>query len=183
MLFEAGDFVVQLLLAAAEQRFLALRLAGSLGTQLFADGQLAALHLGAQALDAQGHGDAVGIGFADVGLEARGIQAQQRVADFDHLAFVDEHLGDDAAFEVGDLLQLGRGDRLAIATGDFVDLGEMRPEAEEQGEADQRPDGQAHHAGGVLDQCLADFRQGLAGEVFAAFEIAQQRLAQRLTRH
>ncbi|MCY1364965.1 hypothetical protein D9M69_517930 [compost metagenome] len=182
LFFEAGDFVLQLLLAAAVEGFLAGGLLGHELAHLFRYLQGAVLDLGAQPLDAQQHGGAVGLGLADVGLEAGRVQAQQRVAYFHHLPFADEQFGNYAALEVLHLLQLGRGDGLAIATGDLVDLGEMGPDQHEQGEADERPDGQAHHARRILDQRLVDLGQGLVGQGLTALEILAKH-AETLMRH
>ncbi|MNW00157.1 hypothetical protein D3C71_1956110 [compost metagenome] len=58
----------------------------------------------------------------------------------------------------------------------------MGPDQHEQGEADERPDGQAHHARRILDQRLVDLGQGLVGQGLTALEILAKH-AETLMRH
>ena len=128
---------------------------------VFREGQRPVIDLGAQAFHTQQHRQPIRFGFADVGHKSRVVQANQRRAGFDDLPFANEQLGHDPAFEVLDLLQLGRGNRLAVATGDLVDHRKIGPYQHEHEEADDAPDGQSHHARGVFDQRLLDLGQGL----------------------
>ncbi|MNH16096.1 hypothetical protein D3C79_757260 [compost metagenome] len=174
MLLQAADFVLQLLAAALVQGLFVGGLARRGLADFFVDLQRPVFDLGAQALDTQGHGQAISLGLTDVGNEPGIVQAQQRVAHFDDLALFGVDLRNDAAFQVLDLLQFRRGDRLAFATGDFVDNGEIGPEAKEQEEADHPPDGQAHDARRIFDQRLVDLGQRLAAKRFGTLEIPAQ---------
>ncbi|MNN14324.1 hypothetical protein D3C81_1273850 [compost metagenome] len=106
LLLQAPDLVLQLLAPAQVQRLFVGCLARRCLAQFFIDFQRAVFDLGTQAFDAQGHGQAVGLGLADVGGEAGFVQAQQGLADFDDLPFLRVNFGDDAALKVLDLLHL-----------------------------------------------------------------------------
>ena len=184
LLLQTTDLVVQLLAAADVQRLFAFRLARHGFEHVFREIQRAVIDLGAQTLDAQQHRQPISLGFADVGSKSRVVQANQRCASLDDLAFLDEQFGDDPALEVLDFLDLRRRNRLAVALGHFVDHSEMRPQHQEHEEADDRPDGQAHDARGVLDQRLVDLRQRLALQRGRTLEVATDRLFDtRLKQH
>ena len=174
LLLQTSDFILQLLAPALVQGFFTGRLARRGLAQLAVDVQRAILDLGTQALDPQCQANTVSLGFADVGDETGVIQPQQRRAGFHHLAFVDVDLGDDPAFQVLDLLQLGRRNGLAVAPGDFVQHGEIGPQHHEQEETDNAPDGQPHDARCILHQGLVDLGQRLATKGLRALEIAAQ---------
>ncbi|MNN25094.1 hypothetical protein D3C81_1385500 [compost metagenome] len=165
LLLQDADLAAQPLLARAVQGLLiggqARRDLGDLLRQL----QRAAFAFGTQALDPGQQGEAVGFAFAHVGHEAGVVQTQQRVALVHHLAFADENLRDDAAFQVLDGLHLARGNRLAFAGGHLVEHGEMGPHQRGQEKQGGQPDRQAGQAGGVLHQRALDFRHelGIAG--------------------
>ncbi|MNZ56700.1 hypothetical protein D3C78_746520 [compost metagenome] len=164
LLLQATNFVLQLLAPALVQRLFTGRLAWRGLAQRLVDLQRAVLDLGTQALDAQGHGQAVGLGFTHVGGEAGFIQAQQWLAHFDDLPFLGEDLGDDAALQVLDLLHLGRRNGLAFPPRNFVDGRDAGPHDQEHEEQDHAPYGQPHDPRRILDQGLVDLRQRLTAQ-------------------
>ena len=99
------------------------------------------------------------------------------------LAFLDVQLSDNTAFQVLDFLQFGRRNRLAVATGHFVDLGETGPHHQEYKERDDRPDGQADHPRRIFDQRLVDLGQRLALQRIGAFEVAADRTLDGVKQH
>ncbi|MCY1172889.1 hypothetical protein D9M73_130330 [compost metagenome] len=171
---QAANFVLQLLAPALVQRLLTGRLVWRGFTQLFVDYQRAVLYLGTQTFDPQGHGQAVSLGFTNVGGEAGFIQAQQWLAHFDDLPLLGEDFGDDAALQVLDLLYLGRGNGLAFTPRNFVDGRNAGPYNQEHEEQDHAPDGQPHHPRCIFDQGFVYLGQRLAAKRVAAFEIAPQ---------
>ena len=92
-------------------------------------------------------------------------------------------LGDNTAFQVLDFLQFGRRNRLAVATGHFVDLGETGPHHQEYKERDDRPDGQADDPWRIFDQRLVDLGQRLALQRIGAFEVAADRTLDGVKQH
>jgi len=72
-------------------------------------------------------GEALDFRLLLIGEETGVVQAQQHVALVHHLTLAHEDFRDDAAFEVLDCLHLARRNGLALAGGDFVEHGEMRP--------------------------------------------------------
>jgi len=184
LFLQSTDFVMQLLTTADVQRLFAFRLTRHGFKHVLREVQRTVIDLGAQALDAQQHRQAISFGFADVGSKSRVVQANQRCAGLDDLTFLDEHFRDDPALQVLDFLDLRRRNRLAVALGHFVDHGEVGPQQQEQEEADDCPDGQAHDARGVLDQRLVDLRQRLALQRGRTLEVATDRLFDtRLKQH
>ncbi|MNF90767.1 hypothetical protein D3C84_733460 [compost metagenome] len=174
LLLQATNFALQLLTTALVQGVFVGRLAWRSLADLFVDLQRTVFDLGTQALYTQGHGQAIRFGLADVGYETGIVQTQQRVARFDDLAFFGKDLRNDAAFQVLDFLQLGRRNRLALTTGDFVDDREVGPYSKEQEERDDAPDGHAHDTRRILDEGLVDLGQWLAAERLGAFEVLAQ---------
>ena len=76
-------------------------------------------------------------------LRRRVVEAHQRLAGLDEIAFAHQHVADDAAFEVLHLLVLARGDERAGGDDGAVERRQRRPQAEA---ADpRREDGQADH--------------------------------------
>ncbi|MCY1312108.1 hypothetical protein D9M70_625000 [compost metagenome] len=75
LFLQATDLVLQLLATALVQGLFVGRLAGRSLADFFVDLQWAILDLCTQALDPQGHGQAVSFGLTDVGNEAGVIQA------------------------------------------------------------------------------------------------------------
>lgn len=163
-MLQAANFVLQLLAPALVQRLFVRRLAWRGLAQLLIDFQRGVPYLGTQALDPQGHGQAIGLGFADVGGETGFIQAQQWLANFDDLPFLGEDFGDDTAFQVLDLLHLGRRNGLAFTASDFVDGGNAGPHDQEHEEQDYAPDGQTHNTRSIFDQGLVNLWQRLAAQ-------------------
>ena len=183
LFLQAADFVFQLLAAAFIQGALVGGLARRGLEHLVRDVQRAVIHLGAQTLDTQLHGQAQGFGFPGVGDKPRVVETNQRRASLYDLAFLDVQLGDDAAFKVLDFLQLGRRNRLAVATGHFVDLGETGPHHQKYKERDDCPDGQADDPWRIFDQRLVDLGQRLALQRIGAFEVAADRTLDGVKQH
>ncbi|MNY31937.1 hypothetical protein D3C86_1661230 [compost metagenome] len=169
-----------MLTPTVEQLLLVLGLTRHLLAYFVGHQQFAALDFRTEAFDPQQQGQAIGLGLADVGSETSVIQTQQGIADIDDLPLADEQFGNDTAFQVLDFLQARGRNCLAIATGDLLDHGEMRPQQTEGDECNQAPDGQANDPRRILDQRLADFRQRLVAHAVMAAEIRGNGLTQAL---
>ena len=91
------------------------------------EGDVAAFRLRRQARDLAFQRHLLGAVLAQFRLEAGGVDAQQDLALLDHLAFADQHVGEDAALQVLDHLDLRGGNDLAHADRDFVDMRDTPP--------------------------------------------------------
>ena len=64
-----------------------------------------------------------------------GLQAYKRLVLFNHLAFLDQEFGDNAAFQMLHQLDIVDRHHLAGRDGQFADLGDRRPDNDEPDEA------------------------------------------------
>ena len=151
LLADAVEGRLELALPRLEQRALALRNVGAVFKDVRREDDVAALRLRRQARDLAFQRHLLGAVLAQLRLEAGGVDAQQDLALLDHLALADQHVGEDAAFQVLDHLDLRRRDDLAHADRDFIDMRVRGPAAEggdeqgddkeEQGRGQRRPRG------------------------------------------
>ncbi|MCY1401656.1 hypothetical protein D9M71_167790 [compost metagenome] len=161
----------QALVACAVERLLVFGQLRRVAGDLLGQGHFAALGLGGQAFHPGHQRQAVSLGLALVGEEAGVVQTQQDVALVHHLALAYEDFRDDAALQVLDDLHLAGRNRLAFASGDFLQHGEVRPGQRHQQQGAGHPDGNAGRPWRVFHHGAGDFRHELGVGAIAAAEV------------
>ncbi len=102
---------------------------------------VAVQHEGAQALGPQGETGLAGALPLQLGPGLGAAQAHQRLTRCDDLALFDQHLGDDAAFQMLDMMKRAGGHDLAVrdrGLGDLRDSGPDAADADRHAEDDQQ---------------------------------------------
>ena len=127
------QFRLQRVAAGAVQRALVARDVGRFGQDLGGERDVGVVDLGAQPAERAQQRQMTLAALAQLARRAHVVDAHENLATLDDRALAHQELGHDAALQVLHDLDLARGDHLAVAPGDLLQLGPARP-GEEDGE-------------------------------------------------